>query len=67
MTLAVLWQQHAMCVLVYEYVEVYEGENHLKLHVSPLLSEHILSFLNEGERGPSFFSARYAAVDCVEC
>ena len=49
-----------------EYVEVYEGENNLKLHVSQLLSEHILSFLNEGERWPSFFSARYAPVDCVE-
>ena len=56
-----------MCLLVYEYVEVYEGENNLKLPVSPLLSEHILSFLNEGERWPSFFSARYAPVDCVEC
>ena len=67
MTLAVLWQQHAMCLLVYEYVEVYEGENNVKLYVSPVLSEHILSFLNEGEHWPSFFSARYAPVDCVEC
>ena len=50
-----------------EYAEAYEGENNLKLPVSPLLSEHILSFLNEGQRWPSFFSARYAPVDCVEC
>ena len=50
-----------------EYVEVYKGQHNLKLPVSPLLSEHILSFLNEGQRWPSFFSARYAPVDCVEC
>ena len=38
-----------------EYVEVYEGENNLKLPVSPLLSEHILSFLNEGNAGRRSF------------
>ena len=41
MTQAVPGQQHAMCLLVYEYVEVYEGEHNIKLHVSPLLNEHI--------------------------
>ena len=56
-----------VCVCACEYVEVHEGENNLKLPVSPLLSEHVLSFLNEGQRWPSFFPARYAPVDCVEC
>ena len=56
-----------MCLLVYEYVEVDEGENIVKLHVSSPLGEHNVSLLNEGECWPSFFSARYAPGECVEC
>ena len=37
-----------MCLLVYEYVEVDEAENNVKLHVSPPLGEHNLSFLMRG-------------------
>ena len=55
MALAGLWQQHVTCLLVYEYVEINEGENNVKLHVSPPLSEHTLSFWTRGDAGLSCF------------
>ena len=55
MTLFVLWQQHVMCLLVFEYAEVDEGENNAKLHVSPPLSEHNLSFCMRGNAGRRYF------------
>ena len=54
-TLFVLLQQHVMCLLVFEYVEVDEGENNAKLHVSPPLSEHNSSFCMRRNVGFRYF------------